>query len=198
MIGAIILAAGSSRRFGAGDKRTAKLPSGKTVIQQSVENVLATFDNILVVLRYGDNVFEDELHHAITDPKIQTFKAPESALGMGHSLANAIHEVPDWDFAFIFLADMPHIETATVEQLKVVQQDNADKAPIIVPVVEGRYGHPVGFDKAYFAEIAKLTGDHGAKPVIHAHEDKLIEVAVDDPGVLQDVDTPEDLSSTSG
>jgi molybdenum cofactor cytidylyltransferase len=38
-----------------------------------------------------------------------------------------------------------------------------------------------------------LTGDKGAKPVMNANTTKVIEVTVDDPGVLKDVDTPEDL-----
>ena len=101
--------------------------------------------------------------------------------------------MPGWDFAFVFLADMPHIKVETIEQLKKARVDNADSAPIIVPTMDGSYGHPVGFDHPYFAEIAELTGDTGAKPVVQKHQDKIIEVPVDDPGILQDVDIPEDL-----
>ena len=88
---------------------------------------------------------------------------------------------------------MPHIKVETIELLKKARADNAKSAPIIIPTVAGDDGHPVGFDHAYFAEIAELTGDAGAKPVIEEHQDKVIEVPVDDAGILQDVDVPEDL-----
>ncbi len=53
--------------------------------------------------------------------------------------------------------------------------------------------HPVGFASSYFDVLAELTGDKGAKPVMNANADKVIEVSVDDPGVLKDIDTPGDL-----
>jgi molybdenum cofactor cytidylyltransferase len=192
MIGAIILAAGSSRRFGD-DKRRAVLPNGQTIIHQSIENALRAFGRVLVVLRYGDNIFEQELIEVFGATNMQTFKAPESALGMGHSLANAIHEANDWEGAFIFLADMPHIKVSTLLDLRGEFEANVKRKPIIVPTHDGNYGHPVGFHQAYFKEIAGLTGDQGAKPVMTEHQDSVLEVAVDDAGILQDVDRPEDL-----
>ena len=284
MIGAIVLAAGSSRRFG-GDKRKAKLPNGKMVIQQSVETVLTCFDEVTLVLRCDDNEFCAELSTLLNNPKLNIFQAPDSALGMGHSLGNAVREVRSWDGVFVFLADMPHLKVETIELLKNTMTRNTVKpanstaatnqqtvlpngaenqkpglltgaadqktvisteapnqktvvstgapdqktvistgvaqprsgeisptdsraedssnhpagslnitgGPIVVPVFKGQFGHPVGFAANYFDELSALTGDKGAKPVMNANAGKLIEVAVDDPGVLKDVDTPEDL-----
>ena len=192
MIGAIVLAAGSSRRFG-GDKRKAILPNGKMVIQQSVQKALTCFDAVTLVLRYGDNEFAAKLSALINDPKLNIFQAPDSALGMGHSLANAIREVTDWDGAFVFLADMPHLQQATISQLQQIFTTNQANDPIVVPTFGGQFSHPVGFASRYFNELAALTGDKGAKPVINANADKVIEVAVDDQGVIKDVDLPKDL-----
>ncbi|MBT4162980.1 MAG: nucleotidyltransferase family protein [Gammaproteobacteria bacterium] len=191
MIGAIILAAGSSRRFGD-DKRKAKLPDGRMVFEQTIETVLTSFDDVLLVLRYGDTDFESEVRALFEAEKLRIFRAPDSALGMGHSLANAMAEVSDWDSVFIFLADMPYIKPATIEKLR----SSLESGRIVVPVHVGRYGHPVGFSHEFFDEIAALEGDRGAKPVIQVHLDRVVEVEVDDPGVLQDVDRPEDLSSS--
>lgn len=188
MIGAIVLAAGSSRRFGD-DKRRATLPNGKTVIQQAVETVLNSFDDLLLVLRYGDAQFEQEITALIDSPNLRTFRAPDSALGMGHSLANAVVQIDDWTGAFIFLADMPDIQDSTIEQLKTQLSEKR----IVVPTFDGQYGHPVGFSSDFFAEIAQLEGDSGAKPVISANQGSVVEIVVDDPGVLKDVDRPEDL-----
>jgi molybdenum cofactor cytidylyltransferase len=192
MIGAIVLAAGSSRRFGD-DKRKAKLPNGKMVIQQSVETVLTCFDEVTLVLRYGDNEFAAELSTLLNNPKLNIFQAPDSAMGMGHSLANAIREVNNLEGVFVFLADMPHLQPATITQLQETFTTNQSNNPIVVPTLDGQFGHPVGFAASYFDELAALTGDKGAKPVMNANAGKVIEVAVDDAGVLKDVDTPEDL-----
>ena len=190
MIGAIVLAAGSSRRFGD-DKRKATLPSGKFVLQQTLETTLNSFDHVLLALRYGDTVFEEELAALINNEKLTIYRAPESALGMGHSLANAIGQVRDWQGAFVFLGDMPFIQAATVEQLNTALADNPDA--IVQPEYDGKPGHPVGFAASYFTDIASITGDQGAKPVLQENKDKVVHVAVDDEGVLQDVDTPEDI-----
>jgi molybdenum cofactor cytidylyltransferase len=192
MIGAIVLAAGSSRRFG-GDKRKAALPNGKIVIQQSVEVALTCFDQVTLALRYGDNALAEELTTLIKDPKLNIFQAPDSALGMGHSLANTIRQVDKWDGAYIFLADMPHLRQRTINHLKETFTTNQTNDPIIAPTYNGQIGHPVGFAACYFDELAALTGDKGARPVINANTEKVIEVPVDDPGVLKDVDTPQDL-----
>ena len=192
MIGAIVLAAGSSRRFG-GDKRKAALPNGKMVIHQSVETALTCFDEVTLALRYGDNALAEELSTLISNPKLNIFQAPDSALGMGHSLANTIGQVGNWDGVFIFLADMPHLQQATINQLKETFNTTRTNEPIIAPTHNGQLGHPVGFAACYFNALAALTGDKGARPVINANTAKVIEVTVDDPGVLKDVDTPQDL-----
>lgn len=127
------------------------------------------------------------------DPGLQIFRAPDSALGMGHSLANAIREVSDWDGAFVFLADMPHIRQSTLRSLKQRFDEQADQCPIVVPTFNNEYGHPVGFHRSYFDEIAGLTGDKGAKPVITANAPNVTTVAVEDAGVIVDIDRPEDL-----
>ena len=192
MIGAIVLAAGTSRRFG-GDKRKATLPNSKMVIQQSVETALSCLDTVTLALRYGDNEFSAELSFLINNPKLSIFQAPDSALGIGHSIASTIQEVNNWEGVFIFLADMPHLQQATIHHLKETFTANQANNPIIAPTFEGQLGHPVGFAACYFDELAALTGDNGARPVMNANAAKVIEVTVDDPGVLKDVDTPEDL-----
>ena len=192
MIGAIVLAAGSSRRFG-GDKRKATLPNSKMVIQQSVETALSCFDAVTLALRYGDKEFSAELSFLINNPKLNIFQAPDSALGMSHSLANAIQRINNWEGVFVFLADMPHVEQTTINHLKETFTANQKNNPIIAPTLDGQLGHPVGFAASYFNELTALTGDKGAKHVMNVHTEKVIAVTVDDPGVLKDVDTPEDL-----
>ena len=193
MIGAIILAAGSSRRFGD-DKRKSSLPSGQILLEESIHKAASVIDEVLVVLRFGDKDFSAELTSRINNDDVSYYCAPDSAQGMGHSLANGIAKVKDWDAALVFLGDMPFVQAETVESLLAEYEFRKNKvAPIVIPVRHGERGHPVLFANEYFAEISALAGDRGAKAVIDAHPDQVFEIEVEDPGVIRDIDTPEDL-----
>jgi molybdenum cofactor cytidylyltransferase len=58
------------------------------------------------------------------------------------------------------------------------------------PAIGERHGHPVLFDRAVFAELRRVPLDEGAKAVVHAHADQIVNVSVADEGCLSDVDTP--------
>ena len=64
---------------------------------------------------------------------------------------------------------------------------------VVVPVWQGRRGHPVGFRACYFPELCQLSGDSGARAVLQRHRSSLLQLPVDDPAVLRDVDTVGDL-----
>ncbi len=196
MVGAIILAAGSSRRFGD-DKRKATLQNGNMLIENTINIAAKTLDSVLVVLRFGDRAFADELDSKINIPGISYFLAPDSAKGMAHSLSNAIQKAVGMDAAMIFLADMPYIKEETITKLINTYNANQDLKPIVIPTSSGTPGHPVVFDKAYFSEIQSLEGDRGARPVVDAHPDKLIPVEIDDSGILRDIDTLDDIEAIS-
>ncbi|MGE5712793.1 MAG: nucleotidyltransferase family protein, partial [Betaproteobacteria bacterium] len=87
----------------------------------------------------------------------------------------------------IALADMPAIQPDTLR--RVVDALKAGAATV-APTYRGRRGHPVGFSAAMRSELLASAGDIGARSVLARHPPQLIEV--DDPGVLYDVDTPED------
>lgn len=194
MIGGIILAAGSSRRFGD-DKRKISLPSGNSVLVEAIHNAAAVLQSVLVVLRFGDQAFQDQLEAEIDNPNVSYLRAPDSARGMAHSLGNAVHRVKDWDAAVVLLGDMPFLGQNTIKAILNAYIENEARAPIIYPIHKGRPGHPVLFDHTYFAELELLEGDVGARSVIDAHPDRVIIVEVDDPNILRDIDTPDDLAS---
>jgi len=190
LIGAIVLAAGSSRRFN-GDKRRSILDSGKSLLETSIENAAPHFTETIVVLRSGDSDYAAELSASLADSTLSFFCAPGSALGMAHSLGNVISALTDWDAAAVFLGDMPYLKPGTIDKLIDTYKSNAKLQPIIVPVNAGSYGHPVIFDKDYFDAIAALSGDVGAKAVINANKAKVIEVPLDDSGIIKDIDLQE-------
>jgi len=191
MIGAIVLGAGSSRRFGD-DKRKARLPNGRLVIEQTTENAMAAFDEVLLVLRADDHAFKAQLAVSLASEHLRIFLAPDSALGMGHSLANAVVEISHWEGAFICLGDMPFISMKSLVMLREKFAQSGTNR-IIVPQFEGTDGHPVGFGSDYFADIGKLSGDRGARSLLTKHDTSVTRVPMADPGLLRDIDTPADL-----
>ncbi len=191
-IGGIVLAAGSSRRFG-NDKRLHPLSDSKTLLEVTIRSAMNDMDRLLVVLRKEDE-FGDRLNDLVNDRFIEFYRAPDSAKGMGNSLANAIHKADNWQAALILLGDMPYVQQSTLQAIIAAYKPNS--GAIIVPTVDGQPGHPVLFDQCYFDEIATLDGDEGARSILAAHPDKIIRVAVNDAGILLDIDTPEDLQSS--
>ncbi len=110
---------------------------------------------------------------------------------MGASLACGVAASAAADGWVIALADMPWIEAGTIGKVAAAV---AQGAPIAVPVVAGRRGHPVGFGAAFRDALTALGGDRGAKRLLEAHPHAVREIVVADRGILRDVDTPEDLA----
>ena len=86
--------------------------------------------------------------------------------------------------------DAPSIQPATIAALLSVFAASA--APIVRARYRGRHGHPVIFSRALFADLRAADANLGAKTVLRAHADAIRNVDVEDPGVLADIDTPED------
>jgi molybdenum cofactor cytidylyltransferase len=76
----------------------------------------------------------------------------------------------------------------------LVQAFRETGAPILLPIYQGRRGHPVCFARALYPELLEVPEEEGARALVRRHRALLREVPVDDPGIHQDVDTPEDLA----
>ena len=68
-------------------------------------------------------------------------------------------------------------------------------APAAAPCYGARRGHPVGFSAQLRSQLLALDGDTGARAILQRLSDRLVRVAVDDPGILVDIDRPEDLAA---
>jgi molybdenum cofactor cytidylyltransferase len=189
--GALLLAAGVSRRFGA-DKRNHRLSSGETLLQATTARYVHCFEQVVVVLRAEDAAVERALTARFDPEAVRTVNAADSRLGMGHSLAAGIKTITDWAYAFIALADMPFVQTATLELLKQTMEGAAGDT-IVQPTLHGKAGHPVGFGRDQFQALTTLTGDSGARSVVSAQGGHVVAVPVTDPGVLRDIDQLRDL-----
>ena len=190
--GALLLAAGFSRRFG-GVKLRALLPDGSTVLQQTLARLYAATPHITVVTR--DDLLTDvqQAVALLSPPAPQDIRVEvchDAHLGMGHTLAHGMRHLPNWDGVLICLADMPAIRTETYAgMLAALGPDD-----ILIPLHEGRNGQPVGFGSRFFGALRDSSGDIGGREVVKAHRAQVRHLATADSGILQDIDTAEDLS----
>lgn len=88
--------------------------------------------------------------------------------------------------------DLPHVRITTVERL--IEAYRRTPAPAVVPTFADQRGHPVIWDAALFSELehSEAATREGARAVLHAHAAEVLSVAVDDPAVIDSVNTPED------
>ncbi|MBZ6378036.1 hypothetical protein B5C34_01860 [Pacificimonas flava] len=185
-VGAILLAAGMSRRMGDENKLLAEL-GGVPVIARTLALTTAAGLPALVVLGHD----RDRVAAALP-PGTETVTAPAYRDGMGASLAAGVRAVPaDWRGFFIMLGDMPLVEPAL---LRTMEEALAGPDGIIVPVSGGRRGNPVLWGRDHLSALEHLCGDRGGKALLAASFEKIVEVKAPSKSVFLDADTPEGLN----
>ena len=182
----ILLCGGSATRFGS-EKLLAPL-RGSPLASHSALNLVAGAGNALAVIPIGSTV----LRRVLEDSGCDILETADTQRGIGASLAAAAAASSEADGWLVALGDMPFIRVATIAALRALLEGGA---LIVTPVLasSGERGHPVGFARALKAELIALDGDLGARSVIERHRDGLATLAIDDPGIVADIDVPADL-----
>jgi molybdenum cofactor cytidylyltransferase len=188
-VGAIVLAAGRSLRMARCNKLLMEV-AGKPVIRCVVDALAATgIDPIAVVTGYES----DRLRAALAELPVDIVENPDYSQGMSSSLRaglNALEEsVSD---ALICLGDMPWVEPGDLRRIIAAGEEPGGRR-ICVPVHHGRRGNPVLWARSFFPALKLLRGDRGAKDLMAAYADAVVEVESATDGVLRDVDTVADL-----
>ena len=188
-MGAILLAAGESRRWGAANKLLAPI-DGKPMVRRTAEMILASSVRPVLVVTGHEAA---QVQVALADLPLSFHHAPDFADGMSASLRAGIDAVPaDCPGALICLGDMPFVRPDTLDRLA---QFHAQQAAVF-PTWQGKRGNPVLLARSLFADIMLLTGDQGARALLGAIPDQVGELPVDDPDILRDVDRPDALRQT--
>lgn len=186
MHAAIVLSAGKSERMGGQPK--ALLPfKGKTFLEHVLTCIeKAGIANIVVVVGHH----RSEIAAAFQLPSL-VFN-PNYEQGMSTSVQAGIRALPEGvDAAGVFLVDQPLIDPETI----LAVSSKVRRGRIALPVHESRRGHPVFFAADLFAEILGLRPDEGLNVVVRRDPHRIIEVPVQNPGILHDVDTPEQFAN---
>ena len=189
-IAAVILAAGRSTRMGGPNKLLADL-GGKPMLRTVTERVLASKVSSVTVVT-GHQAAEVE--NALAGLKVKFVRNPDFFAGLASSVKAGIAAVPaNADGVVVCLGDMPRIDARLVDRL--IEAFAPDRGHLIaVPVSNSRRGNPVLWSRRFFGELMKLDGDIGARNLIAAHAEAVVEVPVEGRGAFLDVDTPEALA----
>ncbi|ABM34556.1 nucleotidyltransferase family protein [Paracidovorax citrulli] len=187
-VAGVILAAGASSRFGS-DKRRALLTDGTPMLAAVAGSFARIFARTAVVLPPHDD-FGLELCARLGLDAVPNGRCRE---GQGTSLAAAMQWAlaqPRLQAVVVGLADMPWVREGTLAALRdaLVQHPGSPA----LPLWQGRPGNPRGIPRRYFASLAQASGAQAA-----AHRidwDAARAIAVADPGIVRDVDTPADLA----
>ena len=195
MLAAIILAAGDSTRMGR-PKALLPDPDGRPFVARLVRTFAAAGLHDIVVVT-------GSLHAAIAEavaadqPPVapNLVNNPQPALGQVSSLWMGLDAAarPGVEGVLMTLVDIPLVRASTIQ--KVIDEWTRSRAPIVRPAVGDRHGHPVLFDRSLFDALRHAPVTEGARAVVHANADRIVNVQVDDEGCLLDVDTPADYNA---
>lgn len=182
----LLLAAGAATRFGS-DKLRHALPHGVSIAVQAARHLKLEIPRVVAVVRPGSA----ELTSSLTNEDCEVVVCENAAEGMGASLACAARAAGSVDGYLVALGDMPFVRRTTIA---AVRDALAAGAPLAAPYFRARRGHPVALSRRFYEELLTLRGDEGAKALLAANERELVKIPVGDPGVIRDIDTPDDLA----
>lgn len=207
----IALAAGQSTRFG-GDKRLAAVDDQQTVLQRTVATLQPLVNRLVVTLKPEDRGREGMLLGKFVDlPDVSLCYAAHASEGLSGSIKDALQVLAEQqentiDGVLIALADMPFVHAETIDFIikrwapdKIVRPclrpatKSSDNGGVAVqhPIIPG---NPVLFGSGWVAQLQQCRGDSGAKFILQANPDAVVDVVVDDSGILRDIDRPSDLN----
>lgn len=186
----IVLAAGQGRRYRERSDED-KLLAGSTpaadappILAETLGALAGIGERLLLVTRQDNHALL-----AWLEREAGAFDAQVLAVrseGLGHSLAQAVTHCPTDRGWLVALGDMPYLRRDTIERIA----DAIQPQRLVVPVYQGQRGHPRGIGAGFGEVLRTLNGERGAQALFAGPS--VIEVEVDDPAVLQDVDRPED------
>ena len=186
-IAGIVLAAGTSSRMGR--NKLIETVRGKPLITKAVDAALASrLDPLLVVTGHQ----ADKIAAALDGTPVALVHNERFTEGLSSSLRTGLAAVPeDCDGAMILLGDMPDITPALIDRLIAAFASGS----ICVAATGKRRGHPVLWARRFFGELMTLTGDKGARELLQAHTNQVLEIEAGDGAPLADIDTVEALAA---
>jgi len=190
MIAAIVLAAGESKRMGS--PKALLSFEGKTFIRGAVDMLTAVgLSPIVVVL----GAHADEVRPQVEGQGVLVTVNEEYNAGQLSSLQKGLELVRQSPVAGVLVhpVDHPAVNPETIRTL--MERFAVAGASMVIPNYRGRRGHPVIFSTELFDELMNAPAAAGARFVVWQHAGEVEDVATEDCGVTQNIDTPEEYRS---
>ena len=185
---ALVLAAGASTRMGQPKPLVPIL--GKPLLARVLDTLRGVRPAQTVVVLGAE---ADRVRKGVDLRGATVVVNPDFAEGMGSSLRRgAATAAGSSGPVLIVLGDQPFVSASTINAL--LRRHAAGDAKILIPTFEGVRGNPILIDHEVLPELDSVHGDTGCRAIFPGHVADLVEVPVSDPGILIDVDTPDDLA----
>ncbi len=191
-IAAIVLAAGSSTRFGEANKLLAQIDGVPLAVRVIAAIKRGGIADITVVTGHQS----ERVTAAVAGQACRIVHNARHIEGMGTSVAHGVSSLAeDIDGVLIAQGDMPGVDGALIATLcRSFVEGGSDR--VVYPLLDdGRQGNPVLWPKRLFGELAKLTGDRGGKQLIAAEGGNAIRLVTAGPAAAVDIDTPDELAA---
>jgi molybdenum cofactor cytidylyltransferase len=182
---AVILAAGESSRMGS-PKALLQI-KGNTFLQHIVDTVRrAGLENIIAVIGHD----AENIRSKFPDNAVQFIVNENYQKGQLSSIQTVIKNIPkEVDAILVCPIDRPLVSSGLVQNL--LSEFIKSKPPVVIPIYDAKRGHPIIFSSSVFPELMRAPLDIGARAVVWAHHNEVVEVPTNEEGVLINIDTPE-------
>ncbi len=193
-VAGLVLAAGRSTRMGAHNKLLQPV-RGEALVRHAVRAQLASQAGPVFVVTGHQR---EEVEAALSGLDVRFVHNPDFASGLASSVRAGVDALPsEATGVVVSLGDMPNVTPQVIDRLAEAFAD-VPEAQAVVPTLFGQRGNPVLLSRSLFPAVARLEGDEGARRLLDAAGEGIVEVALDDPATAIDVDTPEALRALAG
>jgi len=196
----VILAAGDSSRMGR-DKAllpwppvcSAQTASTETFLSAAIALLSTATEFVIVVVGRNEAALAPVIYSAGASLVVN----PEPSRGQFSSLQVGLREVLNHgrDAAMVTLVDRPPVSPGTIQALREVFVAAPQNIWAVVPEFSGRHGHPYLVGREMIEAFLRVPATSIARDIEHTNQNHIQYVAVDDPLVVENVNTPEEYTT---